>query len=109
MASSCVNHQDLATPLVIEGPVNLQTVDALRDRLLETIQAGPRLELRLPTDAPVDLTGIQLLEAARRSATAAGGELRLAVAAEGEWLATLQRGGFLQTPEQCRFWLKDEG
>lgn len=102
------NPYDDMTVVELQGDVTLQTVGAVHKDLLKAAEGSARLVIQLQPDAAVDLTGVQLLEAARRWADAAGGAVALAKAAENGLLETLRRGGFLHTPEQRRFWLKEE-
>lgn len=91
----------------LSGELTLQAIgDAHRD-LLEAARSAAAMLIRVPADATVDLAGVQLLDAARRSARS---DLTVALAepAEGGLLETLRRGGFLQTADQRRFWLKEE-
>jgi anti-anti-sigma regulatory factor len=66
--------------------------------------AGLEIDLAEVTD--IDLTFVQLIESARRSAAESGTALRLAAPASGFVLETLQRGGFLSEPpdERTIFW-----
>lgn len=56
----------------------------------------------------VDLTFVQLIEAARRAAADRGRTIRLRAPAQGALLQVLQRGGFLDPEDQERsdFWLQ---
>ncbi len=56
----------------------------------------------------VDLTFVQMLEAARRKAAETGRDLALRNAAGGSVLEVLRRGGFLdnETSERAQFWLQ---
>lgn len=56
-------------------------------------------------DAAVDLTFIQLVEAARRTAREAGLAFSLARPAAGQLREILERGGFLATQDDEEFWL----
>ena len=60
-------------------------------------------------DAVVDLTFVQMIEAGRKTAGAAGRGFRLATAASGALLETLGRGGFLESPGDRDFWLSESG
>jgi hypothetical protein len=90
------------------GDLTLQSVEVARNQLVAALKNNPRLSVRLESDALVDLAGVQLLEAVRKSAAAAGGDVGLTDAATGGLLETLGRGGFLQSPQQRQFWLKEE-
>jgi len=91
--------------LDLNGPLNLKTISAAHGQLVAALAASADLTLRLDADPTADLTLVQLIESARRSARAQGGALTLARPAEGGLLDTLKRGGFLETPDQREFWL----
>ncbi len=88
--------------------LTLQSVVAAREALIAEVKHNSRLLIRLHPEAVVDLAGVQLLEAARKSASAVGGEVALADPAAGGLRETLSRGGFLESPQQRQFWLKQE-
>lgn len=56
-------------------------------------------------DAVIDLTFIQLLESARRTARETGVAFGLAAPATGALRETLERGGFLVAADDQDFWL----
>ena len=58
--------------------------------------------------AEVDLSFVQLIEAARISAAQTGRELVLAAPAAGSLRSALERAGFLQPPDRRAFWLQEE-
>ena len=89
----------------LHGPLNLQTITAAHTALSETL--GNHAQVTVALDAPedVDLTLVQLLLSARRTALERGGSLDLAGPAEGGLLEILRRGGFVETPDQRAFWL----
>jgi hypothetical protein len=66
--------------------------------------SGP-LTADVADDAAVDLTFVQLVESARRTAREAGLNFSLLRPAAGQLRATLERGGFLATPDDQEFWL----
>lgn len=78
-------------------------VDALKDHADVTA--------KIAADAVVDLTFVQLLESARRSAAETGKSFALAAPASGGLLETLERGGFLSGGDAARrqFWLMESG
>lgn len=97
--------------IAVELPteISIRTVEDARRRLVEAIATGASVTAHLAPDAEIDLNGVQLLCAARRSAEQAGGGFALAAPAANHLLETLRRGGFLQTAEQQAFWLKHQG
>jgi hypothetical protein len=78
-------------------------IDALRDH--------PEVTAKIADDAVVDLTFVQLMESARRSAREDGKVFALAAPATGPLRETLERGGFLAGDDAARreFWLMGSG
>jgi hypothetical protein len=93
--------------LVFSDDLTIKAISLERERILSMVTGGGQLVVAIGTDADVDLTFVQLIVAADRTARAAGGSLALAEPATGKLLETLRRGGFVETPDQCAFWLKD--
>lgn len=91
--------------LDLTGELTVRVVAEIHGRVVEAVRSHQAVTALIAADAEVDLTFVQLMEAARRAAAQAGGELTLSVAAEGRLLETLQRGGFLADPERRQFWL----
>lgn len=96
----------------LSGAVTVQTVSAsfeelkrAADEAAKSDAAGIEIDIAGVTDA--DLTLVQLIESARRSAALSGTPLRLSAPASGAVLALLQRGGFLgdEDPQRAAFWL----
>ncbi len=97
------------TTLVLAGEIGVGTIGAAHARLVEALRDQSRVVASIDEAAHLDLTGVQLLESARRTAFAAGGAFVLAEPASGDLLETLRRGGFLQTADQRAFWLNTPG
>lgn len=89
--------------------LTLGAVTAAREELLAALAGETPVRVHFDADSPLDLAGAQLLEAARRAAERDGADFALAKPADGPRFETLQRAGLLQTAEQRRFWLKEEG
>jgi len=89
----------------LTGPLNLQTIVAAHETLRQAISSHPHVTVALEAADDVDLTLVQLLVSARRTAHAAAGSLVLAAPAQGGLLEILRRGGFVETPAQRAFWL----
>jgi hypothetical protein len=83
------------------GDVHRRLSDALRDHGEVLLEASELTE--------VDLTFVQVVESARRTAKAAGKRFGLSAPASGGLLEVLQRGGFLQPPSGQGFWLCEQG
>jgi hypothetical protein len=56
-------------------------------------------------NAVIDLTFVQLIESARRTARETGAAFALATPAAGQLRETLERGGFLASADDQEFWL----
>ena len=93
----------------LEGELTIRSITELRERLLEALKSGRAVVAKIADDAVADLTFVQLIEAARRSAQAAGQTFALAGPATGPLLETLRRGGFVDSAGQRAFWLHQSG
>lgn len=94
----------MTTCLTMDGGLGLRTVDAAREKILAALEGGS-VELILPDGAPVDLCGVQLIEAARMHALALGRSITLGH--PGEALRPLlEAAGFLTdaSPDALQFW-----
>jgi hypothetical protein len=91
------------------GELTLKTIAGAHERLGEALAGGAPVTAAVDADAVVDLSFVQLLLAARRTAREAGGEFALARPAAGGLLETLTRGGFVETADQRAFWLGETG
>lgn len=98
-------------PVQVEfsGDLTIRAVAGAQERLVRALGEGSRIVASVVEVASVDLTFIQLIEAARRAATAVGGEVALAAPATGPLLETLRRGGFLEAADSREFWLMESG
>jgi anti-anti-sigma regulatory factor len=89
----------------LSGAIDVRSIEEAFGKIKQAY--GPAgLEIDLSGVADIDLTFVQLIEAARRGAAEAGTALRLSQPASGYVLETLQRGGFLSNPpdERTLFW-----
>jgi len=94
------------TITLLSGEISIGTIDKAHAQLVEAFRAHRQVVGSVDPDANIDLSGVQLIESARRSALAAGGAFVLAEPAAGGLYETLRRGGFLETLDQRAFWLK---
>lgn len=90
-------------------PENL-TVRAIlpvREDMLKFIDAHEVATIELADDVQVDISFIQIIEAARIYAGTAGKHIALAQPASGALLETLRRSGFLEgmSDDDAKFWL----
>lgn len=97
----------LKTPPGVElgGDLTIRGIKIAHERLSFAMRDNSEVEVRVAEDATVDLTLVQLIEAARREKRDAGGDLTFATPAPQPLLDVLTRGGFLEAAESRRFWL----
>jgi anti-anti-sigma regulatory factor len=95
----------------LSGVIDIRSIDNSFMKIKKAAADGASIEIDLTDVADIDLTFLQLIESARRSAALAGAEIRLSQPAEGIILDTLKRGGFLNDPadKRARFWLGQAG
>jgi hypothetical protein len=91
----------------LSGDLTLRAIGGAHQQLRDALAAHPQVAVAVDPAATVDLTLVQLLESARRSADEQGRGFELAAPASGGLLETLTRGGFVETANQRAFWLKD--
>lgn len=101
----------LSKPIVVgvTGPADVRTIDKLHAQLKKALKKQTDVCLQLAADTDVDLTFVQLVEAARRLAAGAGKTLAFETPASGLLREILERGGFLKTADNRAFWLHDTG
>lgn len=96
--------------LSFDGVATVRTIDALHSRLLDMMQRHADIELDCSGVSEVDLSFIQLLLSARKSARKSGKSFSLAHPASGALYDALTGGGFLVAVDGVRnddkaFWL----
>jgi len=89
---------DEASVIALEGVVDIASAAELKTILMEALEAGNALRLRIGADAELDVTAIQLLWAAEREAKASGGSLTLEGEAPVTVLAMMRDAGFERFP-----------
>lgn len=89
--------------LGFSGSATLRQADDLADRLKEALSAGDRIDIDCGGLEEVDVSFIQLLIAARKSALASGKDLTLSAPAGGCLLAALTAAGLASAGSQS-FW-----
>jgi ABC-type transporter Mla MlaB component len=105
-----VEEQSKPACVILEGALTTRSIDAVRNRLAAALSEHAAIELDCSAAVEVDLSLIQLLIAARRSAVEAGKQLTLAQPADGALRAALMQGGFLPAvgpagDPEAAFWL----
>lgn len=100
-----------AGPVTIDfvGELTIKSASDLKERLLKSLSGASAVRANVAPDTIIDLTFLQLIESARRTAREGGCDFRLAAPAAGQLLETLERGGFLAAPGQREFWLMETG
>ncbi len=93
--------------LSIAGDADIHTIAKIHAQILGEMQQHHSVVLNTDKLESVDLTCVQLIESARRSAIKAGTAVRLLNGATGALRQTLQRGGFLENAADRAFWLNN--
>lgn len=90
--------------------LTIRNAAAIKAALIERFEKDRDVTLALNPDAAVDLSFVQLVAAARRSARTSGGELALAEPASPALRGLLSRAGFIEgaSAEDLKFWLHSE-
>lgn len=88
--------------------VTISNIADAHDILLAAIESNNSITIEIDGLEEADLTFIQLIESARRSAAESNRSIQLLEPAQGAVLQVLQRGGFLDPDDQDRmnFWLQ---
>jgi hypothetical protein len=88
--------------------VTISNISDAHDILCSALERENSITIDIGGLAEADLTFVQLIESARRSAAEGGRSIQLRQAAQGAVLQVLQRGGFLDPDDRDRtdFWLQ---
>ncbi len=91
----------------LDGELDIQTIVRAHAVMLEAFQTQDAVVLDITGVTSVDLTFIQLIEAARVTAVQTGKTFKLTAAAPEPVVEALQRSCLLTTPsdERTAFWL----
>jgi len=90
--------------LPLDGPLTIRTIGPIHDALVDALARHQTVQLDCSGADAIDLSFIQLLLSARRSARDAGRQLTLAAPAGGALRAALEHGGFLPSEGADPFW-----
>jgi len=93
------------TTLEFVGELTIKTIAGAHERLVEAFGASSAVRAQVAENAVIDLTFVQLIESARRTARETGAAFALATPAAGQLRETLERGGFLASADDQEFWL----
>lgn len=96
-----------AASVLLNGALTVRNIVNIRDILLAALTDHQVVRVDCRAADAVDLSCVQLLLAARRSASQAGKQLVLAAQADGLLRAALEQGGFLGTAGGDPFWAGD--
>lgn len=90
----------------LSGSLVVRTAKAVHEAVLAGLKQPGTLELNISDVTEADLSFVQIVEAARRSAADAGREIRLSKPADGALRDVLDLGGFLAPADADRlaFW-----
>jgi anti-anti-sigma regulatory factor len=93
-----------------ETDLTIRNAAAIKAALANRLQKDGKIHLELNPAAAVDLSFVQLLSAARRSARNSGGELTLAAPASPMLRDVLSRAGFIDgaSTDDLNFWFHSE-
>jgi ABC-type transporter Mla MlaB component len=103
-----------AKRLPLQGSLTLQTIEAVHAELVALLEHHDAIELDCAGLAETDLSLVQLIIAAQKSARRLGKSVTLAGPASGALAKVLSRAGFLgtglpQAAGQEAFWLSSGG
>lgn len=98
------------TCLVLQGPLLLRQADELRAQLLQALQSQSRLEIDCGGVTEADLSAVQALLSAGRSARRGGKPVSLRGAPAPALCAALVRAGFPPAADAAGFshWMQGE-
>jgi ABC-type transporter Mla MlaB component len=99
--------------VLLGGPLTVRTIALVHERLLAALREFPSVTVDLSRAGEVDLSLIQLMLAARKSAAAAGKRLSLAAPVDGALRDALACAGLIasaddQPAADQAFWLNKE-
>lgn len=91
--------------------LTLRGITAIQQDILDFLGTKTSPTISVPDDCQVDLSFIQVIEAARIHAKTSGKTIALASPAKGALLDVLKRGGLLEgmSAEDMKFWLHEGG
>lgn len=93
--------------IAFSGPATLREADDVAERLKDALLAGDRVEIDCGGLSDVDLSFVQIVIAARKSAVVSGKEVALCVPASGRLARVLVEAG-VGSAEMRAFWFNEE-
>lgn len=96
--------------ILLDGSVTVRTIDALRASIIDAFGQEEVIEIDASAVAEVDLSLVQLIEAARAHAAQENKTIRLTAPANDALVGLLRRAGSLSEPttEDIDFWCHGE-
>lgn len=91
--------------LRLSGDLTVRTIVSARRKISAQLQKTPSIRIDMHEASNTDLTLVQLIESARRSAETADKQIELVQPLPAALAELLDRGGFLSTDAARRFWL----
>ncbi|MBB3595510.1 MFS superfamily sulfate permease-like transporter [Rhizobium sp. BK529] len=90
--------------------LSIRNASEVYSKIIDQFRDNNNIILSLPENAEADLSFLQLIEAARRQAKAAGKTFTLSAPVGGSLLKVLERAGFTAAfdQEDQKFWLHKE-
>lgn len=94
----------------LSGSLVVRSAKTVHESVLAGFKQSGPVELQISDVTEADLSFVQIVEAARRSAAAAGREIRLSKPADGALRDVLELGGFLAPDDADRlaFWTHEK-
>jgi MFS superfamily sulfate permease-like transporter len=96
------------TNVGVTNIADIQTIGQIHNDLKQAFERGGNIRLKLDAVTDADLTFVQLVESARRSAASEGKSFAVTPAPDS-LRELLERGGFVSSPEDRSFWLGNAG
>jgi hypothetical protein len=99
--------EPLSNRLSLPENLTVRSAGDVKDQILLSLTGHPSTELEISGGATVDLSFVQIIEAARLHADQSGKHLSLSRAADGALLGALERGGLMEgmSADDKQFWL----
>ena len=82
------------TELVLDGPLTIENASVIRKKLIAALTGKDEIVVSIDADAPVDLSFLQLLCSAHRSASKLGKSFTLRNQDSGNFPAAVENSGY---------------
>jgi anti-anti-sigma regulatory factor len=92
----------------VGNSITVRSAASFQSQLLSIFQEGGDVALDLESLAELDLSFVQIVEAARKQFAGSGRDFGLLRPAEGAVAALLARAGFATDPDAIDFWFHGE-